>query len=59
MNKEIEKGNFSEIFDPFVLLILTVIGPWLFLMYCFQLCWNKINGPQPKIFGRGKRDVGI
>lgn len=64
INKEIEKGDFSDVFDTigeslFVLLIITIIGPWLFLMHCFQLCWNKINGPQPQIFGRRKPSVRI
>lgn len=64
ITKELDKGDFSGLFDNvgefvFSLSIITIIGPWLLLMHCFQLCWNKINGPQPKIFGRRKPSVRI
>ncbi len=64
ITKELDKSDFSGFFDNlgefiFALSIITIIGPWLLLMHCFQLCWNKINGPQPKIFERGKPSVRI
>ncbi len=64
INKELDRGDFPDLFDTTsgtlsVLSIIIIIGPWLFLMYCFQLFWNKINGPQPEYFGRGKTNVGI
>lgn len=63
LTKEVDGQDFSNIVSSsefvFILLIIIIIGPWLFLMYCFQLLWNKINGPQPKIFWKGKTNVRI